>query len=141
MEKERGYVEKFKIELPKVEKKIRETYTASEIEKLLVKPNLKKCRFSEYRNWVIINYLLSTANRISTAINLRIRDLNFEDDEIILRKTKNKRQYTIPMNKHLKKILIEYLSYRKGKPEDYLFCPEGDSNKPLSRKRVTRSNR
>ena len=129
----KGYVNPFSIEIPKANKKVRETYTESEIEQLLVKPDLKKCRFSEYRNWVIINYLLATANRKSTVRQLKIRDLNFEDDEITLRTVKNKRPYTIPMDKRLKKILIEYLNYRKGNPEEYVFCPESDSSKPLTK--------
>ena len=130
---ERGYVKQFSIELPKAEKKVRDTYTPSELELLLKKPDLKTCSFSEYRNWVLINYFLSTANRLSTALNLKIQDLNFDEDEIILRAVKNRRQYILPMDKWLKKILIEYLSYRKGAPEDYVFCKASDSSKPLSR--------
>lgn len=128
-----GYVKQFQITLPKAEKKVKETYTASEIEKLLVKPDLKICRFSEYRNWVIVNYLLGTANRKLTVTQLKIRDLNFEEEEITLRTVKNKKPYVIPMDKRLKKILLEYLSYRKGEPEDYVFCKESDSRKPLTR--------
>ena len=36
------------------------------------------------------------------------------------------------MDRNLKKILIEYLSYRRGEPDDYLFCKGSDSKKPLS---------
>jgi len=121
---EKGYMERFPITLPKADKIVRSTYTQDEIEKLLVKPNVKTCNFSEYRNWVIINYLLGTANRISTVVNLKIRDLDFEAEEIVLRIVKNKKPYIIPMDKRLKKILIEYLTYRKGEPDDYLFCNE-----------------
>ena len=107
-------------------------YTHDEMEKLLKKPNLKDCRFSEYSNWVIVNYITATANRISTVINLKIRDLDFEEQTIILRTVKNKKQYTMPMSKYLKPILIEYLSYRRGEPDDFLFCPENNGKKKLT---------
>lgn len=55
-----GYVEEFKIPLLKEDRKIKETYTDSELIILLKKPNIKKCRFTEYRNWVFINYLIAT---------------------------------------------------------------------------------
>ena len=131
---ERGYMARFEIKLPRAEKRVKPTYLPSDLDKLLKKPDLKSksTRFSEYRNWVMANYFLATANRIATARNLRIQDLDFEDNTIFLRKVKNKTQYTIPMDKRLKKILIEYLSYRKGEPSDYVFCSEYDDKKPLA---------
>jgi len=119
---EEGYTPKFAIEMPKKEKTIKPTYTDRELEKLLAKPNLKKCSFAEYRNWVMINYLLATGNRLNTMINIRIKDIDFDNNLIYMLKTKNKRQQIIPLSQHLKPILQEYLGYRKGNNEDYLFC-------------------
>lgn len=51
-----GYASDFKIELIKSEKKIKETFSESELKLLLKKPNIKKCTFVEYRDWVIINF-------------------------------------------------------------------------------------
>lgn len=133
---ERGYMEKVAIKIPRFEKEVKEVYTQAELDRLLKKPDLKTCIFSEYRNWVMTNYFLSTANRVSTAINVRIKDVDFEEDRIYLRKVKNKTAYVIPLNKRLKKVLIEYLSYRKGEPEDFLFCSEHDDKKPLDRASV-----
>ncbi|HCJ59009.1 MAG TPA: integrase [Clostridiaceae bacterium] len=119
---ELGYIEDFKISLIEAEKPLKETYTDEELELLLKKPNIKTCSFPEYRTWVIVNYLLSTANRLSTITNIKIEDLNFDDELLQLKKVKNKKQYIIPMSTSLAKILQEYLMYRKGKSEDYLFC-------------------
>lgn len=119
---ELGYIGDFKIALIEAEKQLKETYTDQELELLLKKPNIKKCSFPEYRNWVIINYLLSTGNRLSTLVNLKIKDLNFDDELLELKKTKNKKQYIIPMSRSLAKILQEYLLFRKGEPDDYVFC-------------------
>jgi integrase/recombinase XerD len=117
-----GYTREFKIGLAKEEKSIKETYTEEELEKLLCKPNVKKCGFTEYRSWVMANYLFATGNRIRTVLNIKIEHLDFNNQLILLGKTKNGRQQLIPMSGQLATILQEYLLYRKGKPEDYLFC-------------------
>ena len=73
---EEGYLQRFKIKLPKADKRIKETYTDTELKKLLKKPNVKTCEFNEYKTWVFSNYLLATGNRISTVLSLQIKDLD-----------------------------------------------------------------
>lgn len=120
---ERGYFKPINIKMLKATKPIKETYTDAELRLLLVKPNMKIAEFDDYRNWVIINYLLSCGSRLSTIINIKVGDLNIEQDEIVLRHTKNRIQQIIPIAKPLKNILIEYVKYRKPKSdEDFLFC-------------------
>lgn len=116
-----NYMETFKISKLKVDKDIVNTYTDAEIKVLLKKPDLKKCKFLEYRNWVICNFLLATGARASTAVNIKIQDVDFENDLITYRWTKNRRQQIIPMSTTLKNVLREYLQYRKGNQDDYLF--------------------
>lgn len=111
----KGYTNQFIVSIPKFEKEVKDVYSPAELELLLKKPDLKICTFSEYRNWVMTNYFLSTANRLETMRNVKIKDLDFTENEIYLRHVKNRKPYCIPMQKELKKILIEYLSYRKGK--------------------------
>ena len=67
---------------------------------------------------------LGTGNRISTALDLHIDDINFHSGPITLRKTKNRKQQIIPLSHTLADILQEYLQIRGGEPEDYLFCNE-----------------
>lgn len=117
-----GYIAEFPIKLPKATKKIKETYTDAELMALMKKPNLKKCRFSEYRSWVLVNFLLGTGNRLNTVRNIKIKDIDFDNSAIVLTTVKNKRQQIVPLSRVLSSILIEYLKYRKGEPEDYLFC-------------------
>lgn len=118
---EEGYLQRFKIKLPKADKRIKETYTDAELKKLLKKPNVKTCEFNEYKTWVFSNYLLATGNRISTVLSLQIKDLDFENETIQLNKCKNRKAQIVPMASSLKVILKEYLTYRKGSPDDYVL--------------------
>lgn len=117
-----GYLVRFKITMPKTEKKLKQTYSDEELSRLLKRPDMKKCSFAEYRIWVFENYLLGTGNRISSALNVRISDVDFEGGTILVRKTKNRKQQIIPLSKALAEILEEYLQVRNGKENDYLFC-------------------
>ena len=119
-----GYISRFKIQLIKAEKKLKETYTDEEIQRLLKKPDTDNCTFSTYKTWVFENWLLGTGNRISTALNIRIGDIDFEGSTITMRKTKNRKQQIIPLSNTLGDILQEYLLVRGGEADDYLFCNE-----------------
>jgi len=115
------YLDEFKIQMLKTPDKVKETYTDDELKILLEKPNLKNCDFVEYRTWVMINWLLSTGNRIRTARNVRIKDIDFNESVVLLRTVKNRKQQIIPLTKKMLNILTEYLQYRGGKPDDFLF--------------------
>jgi integrase/recombinase XerD len=119
---ELGYMPKFNIKLIRCDKEIKETYTNEELEMLLKKPDVKKVGFAEYRNWVIVNYLLGTGNRLRTLVNLKWADVDFQNDLIRLTTVKNRRQQMIPLSSTLKTILNEYRLYRKGDTDDYVFC-------------------
>jgi len=117
---EKDYLQPFKIKLIKAVKPIIPIYTDEELVKSLRKPNMKN--FAELRTWAMINHFLATGNRLETISKLTIDDINFENREIALLNTKNKRQYYIPLSQDLSQVLAEYLSYRKGNKEDILFC-------------------
>ena len=118
------YIPAFKISLIKAEKKIKETYTDEELIRLLQKPDTANCSFSCYKTWVFENYLLATGNRLSTALDVCIEDIDFQNHVITLKKTKNRKQQIIPLSHTLSDILQEYLQFRGGNPTDYLFCNE-----------------
>jgi integrase/recombinase XerD len=120
---EREYMPPLKIRLIKATIPVKETYTDAELKILLEKPNIKKAGFDDYRNWVIVNYLLGTGNRLSSIINIQMKDVHLADNEVVLRHTKNKTQQIVPIGTTLKSVLAEYLRYRKPKYDtDYLFC-------------------
>ena len=115
------YLQPIKFTMLKADEEIKDTYSEIQLKTLLEKPDLKTCSFAEYRSWVLINYLVSTGNRLNTIVNLKIQDIDFENEMISLKKLKNRKQQIIPMSHSLTEVLKEYLSYRKGEPDDYLF--------------------
>lgn len=117
------YIPTFKITLPKVDKKNIEPYTDEELKKLLKKPNLKTCRFGEYRNWVLVNFILSTGLRLNSFVNVKVKDIDFDNEVVFVNMTKNRKPLIIPLNNIIIKILKEYLRIRKPDTEnDFLFC-------------------
>ena len=120
MQKE--YIERFKIRKPKFDRPIKETYTDSELKLLLKKPHIKSCSFAEYRNWVLVNFLISTGLRKNTIINLKVKDLDLENGLMTLRVVKNRKPTVLPLSPKIMEILKEYIGYRKGDKESYLFC-------------------
>ena len=101
---------------------IKDTYTDRELELLLKKPNMRKCKFSEYRNWVIINYLLNSGCRAATVRNIQNRDVDLESRQVVFRHTKSGRIQVSPLCSQMVSILTDYMTVRRGKPDDYLFC-------------------
>jgi len=119
----REYMPTFKITLAKADKQPIETYTDDELKKMLKKPNLKQCNFQEYKSWVIVNFLLSTGIRQHSLINIRVKDIDFDNELVYINVTKNRKPLIIPLNDDILKILKEYLKYRSHESkEDYLFC-------------------
>ena len=112
------------IPLYKEEETIKETYTDEELKILLVKPNIKKCEFGEYRDWVIVNFLLNSGCRAGSIRSIQNRDVDLANSVVYLRHTKNKKVQIIPLCSVMGNILREYMGKRKGKGEDYLFCTE-----------------
>jgi len=72
----KGYIQQFAVQLPKMDEVVKDTYTDAELALLLKKPNIKKCSFAEYRNWVLINFMLGTGNRVGTIVNIKLEDVD-----------------------------------------------------------------
>lgn len=117
-----NYCEHFKIVIPKAEKRIKETYSNAELERLLAHPDVNKCSFTEFKVWAFENYLIATGNRLATALSLKIGEIDFENSVIRMTRTKNRKQQIIPLSNSLGIVLKEYLEIRGGKPDDYVFC-------------------
>jgi integrase/recombinase XerD len=119
---EMGYCQSVKIKMLKVTKQIKEVYSDAELRILLKKPDTKQCGFDDLRDWACENFLLSCGSRLSSIVNIQMKDVNLPEREIILRHTKNRTQQILNIGTALYGVLVEYLRYRQPKSEDdYLF--------------------
>lgn len=66
------------IPLYKAEETVKETYSDAELTALLKKPDIRKTTFAEYRDWVIINFLLNCGSRAATVGAIQIRDVDLD---------------------------------------------------------------
>ena len=118
-----GYLPHFKVKAIKTDKSHIETYTEAELQLLLKKPDIKRCKFVEYQCWVMTNFLFSTGVRQRSLMNIRVKDVDFENNVVYINVTKNRKPLIVPLNRTMVSILEEYLKYRQHKTgEDYLFC-------------------
>lgn len=111
------------VSIPNLKEKdtVKETYTDEELMKLLRKPP-RGCDFCEYRNWVIINYLLNSGCRASTLRNIQNKDVDLEGRQIIYRHTKSGKIQVSPLCSQMALILSDYMEVRGGEPDAPLFC-------------------
>ena len=117
------YMDKFEMKSIKVDAPHKDTYTDTELRILLKKPNIKKCSFTEYQCWVMSNFLFSTGVRQRSLINIKIKDVDFDNCVVYVNVTKNRKPLIVPVNDTMINILKEFLKYRQHKTtEDYLFC-------------------
>ena len=120
MEKE--YMINFQIHLPKADEPLKKIYSEAEIEKLLKKPNIKDCCFSELRSWAMVVYFVGTGQRLRTVLGLRIKDIDFENNLVTLTNVKNRKHTILPLSAKVVEVLQMYLEIRGGEPDDFLFC-------------------
>lgn len=115
-----GYSD-IKIKLYHTEETMKEPYTDFELSLLLRKPE-QDCKFWEYRDWVIVNFLLNSGCRAATLRSIKIKDINLDDGVVSFRHTKNGHPQVMPLCQDMKSIAGQYLKVRHGKPDDALFC-------------------
>lgn len=118
---DREYLSKFIIKIPNVFLEKKEIYTEAELQKLLKKPDLETCLVGDYRGWATVNFLLGTGARSETLLNMKVKDIFFEEEYIKFSHMKTKRQISIPLSKKLKNVLQEYIRNLNLKEDDILF--------------------
>ncbi|MBR2882654.1 MAG: tyrosine-type recombinase/integrase [Prevotella sp.] len=125
----------------KPEETVKETYTDEDL-LVLLEPPAPTCRFSVYRTWVIINFLLNSGCRAATVRNIKNCDVDLEQHQVIARHNKNKKVQVIPLCRQMVTILREYQQIRGGAAEDYLFCNEcgGQLTESALRQGIARYN-
>lgn len=125
---EQGVIEDRKIVIKDIKPSVKDVYTDDELRKLLKKPN-DEDDFIECRNWCIINTFLGTGCRVSTLAALRVGDIDFDNNLVIMNKQKNGTPNVVPLQQAtLAPVLREYIyawrSDEEGNPllNAQLFC-------------------
>ena len=119
---EEGYTNA-NLKIYKAAETVKEVYSDEELLTLLKKPEAD-CKFCEYRNWVIVNFLLNSGCRAATVRNIQIQDVDLARQQIVLRHTKNGKVQVIPLCSSMVAILRDYMAVRGGSGSDWLFCNE-----------------
>lgn len=127
----REYMEPVTIPMMKVDETFKDPYTDDELQKLLKRPTTTES-FVEWRCWAAVNTFLATGIRASTLVNLKIGDLDFENDTIHLSKLKNRKQQMVPMSQSLKAALNIYLKLWDWDNDDYLFPTNDGKQMPVT---------
>ena len=70
---------------------------------------------------LLVRILYGCGTRINETLCLKIKDIDLVSGVLLLRKTKNKHQRYVPMDKTLTEICKQYIHIQKLKPDDYLF--------------------
>ncbi|MDQ0090118.1 site-specific recombinase XerD [Paenibacillus anaericanus] len=84
---------------------------------------------------LLFSLLLSTGCRISEILNLKISDIDYNDEMILLLKTKNKIQRVVVLREGFGAILREYQTSNNLQVIDYLF-PSKTKSSPLTKSDV-----
>jgi site-specific recombinase XerD len=89
----------------------------------------------------LIRLLYSTGIRVSEALSILNKDINFERQVLVLNNTKNRCQRLVPVNESLEQVLKQYIKYRNRIPalgvtntDSHLFV--STIGKPCSRRTV-----
>lgn len=117
---DKEYIEPFNIKLIEAQEDSIKFFTDEEIESLLVKPS-RNAGFVEWRTWTIVNFVMATGARAATICDLHIEDLDFQNNTIKYRHTKNKKAQVVPMSNALAGVLKEYMRTFKLPLTGYVF--------------------
>mgnify|MGYP000857311465 CR=1 FL=1 len=120
----------FKIRLVKQPNVVKEPYTPDELKKLLRKPNVKHCSFAEYRDWVMVNFLVATGCRLSTLCAMQRQDVNIANATVHYRHLKSGEEQTVPLSKTMCAIFIDYFSIREWQPNEAVWISQFE--KPMT---------
>lgn len=127
--KQRDYTD-LVIRIYKAEAPPKEIYSDEELIKLTTRPTRKDCSFPEFRNYVMVCFFLSTGCRAGTIRSIQCGDIDFDNNLVYFRhmKSANSKKgnsiHSVPLSTTTKHLLLEYLKYRNGNQDEWLFCTE-----------------
>lgn len=98
-----------------------EVLTVDELKRLLNAPDKRK--YSNFRNYVVLNLLIDGMLRIDEALTLRKQYVNIKAGQVKLRKeiVKTRKGRTVPITKRTAKLIQELISETEEFDSDYVF--------------------
>ena len=85
------------------------------------------------RNECMLLVGFSFGCRVSELLNLKIENVELNNGQIHIERTKQGKTHDPAISKALQRTLKAYIKDRNGKPSDFLFPSQWNSDKPLSR--------
>ena len=114
-----GYCHEFKVKLPKASAKVKKTYSDTDLQKLLQKPQ-KGCTENEYLVWTFENLAIASGLRLRSLLNLKVDDL--QGNRLIVRVTKTGQPLITTINNECVALLKQYFKLFRLNGSDYMFC-------------------
>lgn len=98
-----------------------EVLTVDVLKRLLDAPDKRK--YSDFRDYVVLNLLIDGMFRIDEALTLRKQDVNIQAGQVILRKeiVKTRKGRTVPITKRTAKLIQELITETEEFDSDYVF--------------------
>lgn len=123
MHEDRLYIEpSYKIDVVKGQETLPKIFTDEEVA-ILIAPPQNVTDWIEWRDWAITNWVVGTGNRAETVCELKIGDIDFKNQQVVLRHTKTKDIQVIPLSSALENVMRTYIrKCRSGcSANDWLF--------------------
>ncbi|MGO9841757.1 MAG: tyrosine-type recombinase/integrase [Candidatus Acidiferrales bacterium] len=85
------------------------------------------------RNECMLLVGFSFGLRVSELLNLKVENIDIDNAQIHLERLKSGKVHDPAISKALQRTLKAYIKERNGKPSDFLFVSQWNTDKPLSR--------
>lgn len=119
MDEDRSWLKPFKLNLPRADYELKTPYTKEELDLLLTEPSSDD--LSEWRNWAAISFIARTGIRLSSAVNVKWSDIDFQKRTCLLRHTKTNEQYYVPIPSDALQDLTTWQTISPITQQGYIF--------------------
>lgn len=116
-----------KIPFLKTTERIKEIMSEEEIK--IVLDSFDQTKFDGYRNYVITLLIFDSGIRITECLSVEAEDIDFYDNIILMRDTKNKNERIIFFSQSMRKELKKWLQYKDRYINTNLVFPSNRGNK------------
>ncbi|MGN4127406.1 tyrosine-type recombinase/integrase [Lysinibacillus sphaericus] len=112
------------LKLLKDNKQIMETFTKTEINKLLKLPNTRT--MTGLRDYTMMLFMLETGVRVNELVNIHIHHVDMPNSRVLIASPKGHRQRYVPVQKEMQEQLKRYLKIRGDVECTYLWINHDD---------------